>query len=200
MTDWTNLGFQESWTDDCWGIRTGFALQVFNVYPRISDILCGAFIGWEEDLDWWRAALNVVPHEVITRARIQVAHHQNSGTACRPFVGQLTTAAVAEGMMVPIIELCRHYYKSNSGSCTFPDKNYPEIAEQYRTRIGSIGLTADHLHGEIREGIYPLDASEANFRKLLANPSDADRLSEIVATYPPAMKRMRLFILADNSD
>ncbi|WP_395331965.1 hypothetical protein WBP06_03705 [Novosphingobium sp. BL-8H] len=200
MTDWTTLGFAESWTDDCWGIRSGFTLQVFNVYPRISDILCGLFIGWEEEIHWWRRALDGLPPEAIKRARIQVAHHQNSGTACRPFAGQLSPVAIAEDMMSPVIDLCRHYYQSNAGAFTYPYEKYPEISKDYRDRVEGIGLTADHLLGEIREGVYPLDATEENVCKLLADPGEAVRMTEIINNFPGAKERLRLFVLADNSD
>ena len=199
MDEWIELGFQKAWTFDSGELReVGFPLQVYNEFPKISDIRCGLFLGWEESVEWWRATSEMLPAGCIAKNRLWIAEHQTSGFGCALFAGQLVPVSIAEPMLLPVVEFCQKFYGSQL-HC-FGDDNHP-TASNYRGFVASLGLTANHPFRGVREGAYPLDATASNL-ELLISSSDrrAARALEIANQVPVAKNQLRLFILADNSD
>lgn len=163
-----------------------------------SDIRYGAFLGWVEGLQWWADLANRLSLHSFDQLDLLDIEHQAGGHSCIAWSCVASPVAIHGSCVGFAGDLCRHYFHAHGGWMNGDVRE----EEQYRKRLATVGLTANCLseHGGLIESVYPFDATDGNLASLLSDPRKA--LSDLapLSSDATARERLRIYILADNSD
>ena len=162
------------------------------------DIRFGAFLGWTEHMRWWVDLASRLSLPSLDPFDLIEIEHQGGGHSVITWFCVAMPVEISRPSLSFVEDLCRHYFHALGGHL---DGSLDE-AENYLHRISEMGLTADCLQEQngLMESVYPFDATDTNLRSLLAGPSEALAALEPLLSDSTARERLRIFVIADNSD
>jgi hypothetical protein len=129
-----------------------------------------------QDLDvaFVLAFLRYVPIEVLRRKDWLLLEHQCAGHECQQPIMVALRLEPNPDVHAAFIEIARGYWGSNLGW-----GGPPPLAEltRYREVLLPLGLDCNRTYADLREGLYPVDATQEALERAARNPPDLKALT-----------------------
>lgn len=215
-TDWSvipRFTTDDEWTDETRRLRERAMPHAFTASQPNAEARFGAFLGWHwHAVDACRIGYQASQLGAETLARMDLLNieHQSGGHACRDFSFLGRPVAIHEAYVQVAAGLCRHYWHAWGGGFYFQPRNpearnaMREEVARYRASLRDVGLSASFALGiddnMLQVSVYPLDGTNANLARLLADPDRDLRALGPLAANPELRELLCVVILADNSD
>lgn len=159
----------------------------------------GAVLGWCEPLGWWiDLAASIGPG--FRRLGLLGIEHQAGGHHCIPWFIVGIQVAIADAYVDFAANLVRDYYHADGGHFWNPGADKIAL---YLERLRDSGLSAEKSLASghpLMESVYPIDASDRNLSGFLADFDGAMGRVQPLVSRPEVRGRLRVYVLADNSD
>jgi hypothetical protein len=150
-------------------------------------------------MQWWVDLAGTLSLPLLDRFGLLEVEHQGAGHSCIPWFCVATPVSIHDAYIGFVRELCSHFFHAHGG---WMDGVNVSEHEQYLDLLRTVGLTADCLSEfkGLMESVYPMDATDKNLSSLLAQPAKALTSLGPLLSDATARERLRIFVLADNSD
>lgn len=169
-----------------------------------STIRFGAFVGWQLNYRRWLEVAESLPSGAIAEAGLLDIEHQGGGLSCIPWYCDALPAAIHPNYLPFAAGLCRDHYHVVNGYLDGEEYYTAPLLRAYLEKMRAAGLEVKcdmSRHGcGFMEAVYPMDGSDRNLRRFLAEPEAVlGRLAPILA-FPGMREKLRIFLLCDNCD
>ena len=166
----------------------------------------GAFLGWCENYRWWIEIGRHLSPGLLGKIGLVDVEHQAGGHSCIAWLCVGLPVKISSDMLGFAAELVRDHYHALGGHLdgNRGDAHDAESRLAYRKRLASVGLSADldlTISGyRFMESVYPIDATDRNLKRFLAQPGQALGALGPVLAVEGAREKLAMFLLAENSD
>jgi hypothetical protein len=195
----------------CWsGESGGDADPIFRHEVRaeydpgvFEQVRFGAVVGWQANARWWLDTAGRLPPGALRASGLLDVEHQAGGHRCNPWFCVGLPVRILPDRVPLAAALCRDHFHSQGGYLSNSGDPYDaHWLTAYKARVRQAGLTVDDdlARRNFMEAVYPLDATDGNFRALLVDPQGVrTRMQPILDAGAPGVPAA-IFILAENSD
>jgi hypothetical protein len=169
-----------------------------------STIRFGAFVGWQLNYRRWLEMAETLPAGAIAATGLLDMEHQAGGLSCIPWFCHGLPVVIHADYLAFAAGICRNHYHVCNGYLDGEESYTAPLLRAYLERMRAAGLDVDcdmSRHGcSFMEAVYPMEGSDRNLRRFLADPQTAlKRLAPILA-FPGMREKLRIFLLCDNCD